>query len=95
MAVVQPFRHLWRRDRLPPPSPLPPPGPLPSQLPACSVLEAVAEPADGDWTRELLQRIDATVRVVALPVVQWGTGIVIDVKAVRDKLKSTQHAASS
>lgn len=59
------------------------------------VLEAVAEPADGDWTRELLQRIDATVRVVALPVVQWGTGIVIDVKAVRDKLKSTQHAASS
>ena len=35
------------------------------------------------------------VRVVALPVVHWGTGIVIDVKAVRDKLKSTHGETSS
>lgn len=45
-------------------------------------VDVVPKPADGDWTRALLARIEAGVRVVATPPCHWTDGARVDLVAV-------------
>eukprot|EP00040_Diaphanoeca_grandis_P018848 m.99191 g.99191 ORF g.99191 m.99191 type:complete len:437 (-) comp27136_c0_seq1:96-1406(-) len=47
------------------------------------------------WTAAILKAIDRHVRIVAIPVVHWGTGVQLDVIAICRKLRQVQHGHSS
>jgi selenocysteine lyase/cysteine desulfurase len=45
-------------------------------------LRCVPRPADHDWTTAVLERIDSSVRVVALPPCRWDDGALLDLKVI-------------
>lgn len=47
----------------------------------------VPRPADGDWTRAVLERVDADVAVAALPQVHWSDGGVLDLGRIAKALR--------
>lgn len=48
---------------------------------------AVPHPADGDWTRAVLDRVDAKVAAAALPQVHWSDGGVLDLVRIAKALR--------
>lgn len=46
-------------------------------------LSVVPVPADRDWTRAILNRIDAQTKILALPNCHWTDGSLIDLRAIR------------
>jgi selenocysteine lyase/cysteine desulfurase len=51
-------------------------------------IEVVARPADFDWTRELLERIDERTAVVATPHYHWTDGSLIDLQRVGERVRA-------
>jgi selenocysteine lyase/cysteine desulfurase len=49
----------------------------------------VPVPADGDWTKAILQRLDRRIRVAALSPCHWTNGAFIDLAAVRQACNAT------
>lgn len=55
-------------------------------------IEVVARPADFDWTRELLERIDERTAIVAVPNCHWTDGSVIDLVRVGERARAVGAA---
>lgn len=53
-----------------------------------AVIETVLTPPDGNWTRALLNRIDHSIRVVAVSTCHWTNGTRIDVSAIGQACRS-------
>ncbi len=47
-----------------------------------AAIVTVPRPQDGDWTSAVLQRLDRTVAIVALPQTQWTTGGLLDLATI-------------
>lgn len=50
-------------------------------------IRTVARPADGDWTAAVLEQLDSSVGLVALPNVHWCDGAVLDLVAISARVK--------
>jgi selenocysteine lyase/cysteine desulfurase len=53
---------------------------------------SVERPADGDWTRAVLARIDSRTGIVAMPPCHWSDGSVIDVVAIGEAARGVGAA---
>jgi selenocysteine lyase/cysteine desulfurase len=49
-----------------------------------AIVDTVARPQDGDWTKAVIQRIDERTRIVAIPNCHWTDGSLIDLQQVRN-----------
>ena len=52
----------------------------------------VERPADGDWTRAILERLDDRVAIAALPHCHWTDGGIIDLEAVGEHCRAAGSA---
>lgn len=59
---------------------------------AAGEVVTVERPADDDWTRAILDRIDASVGVVAVPHVHWTDGGIVDLVRVGEAARSVGAA---
>lgn len=55
-------------------------------------IDVVARPADFDWTRELLARIDERTAIVAVPNCHWTDGSVVDLVRVGERARAVGAA---
>lgn len=52
-----------------------------------AVISSVPWPADGDWTRAVMEMIDTDVAIAALPPCHWTDGVLVDLKVIGPALK--------
>lgn len=52
-----------------------------------AVISTVPWPADGDWTRAVMEMIDTDVAIAALPPCHWTDGVLVDLKVIGPALK--------
>ena len=57
-----------------------------------ATLRSVARPADGDWTREILESLDNQTAIAALPHCHWSDGTLVDLVQIRQHLDETGGA---
>ena len=57
-----------------------------------ATLQSVARPADGDWTRKVLESLDSQTAIAALPQCHWSDGTLVDLVQVRQRLDETGGA---
>ena len=55
-------------------------------------IETVPEPADGDWTAAVLERIRPDTAVAALPTCRWSDGAALDAEAIGARCRETGTA---
>jgi len=57
-----------------------------------ALLAAVPRPADGDWSKAVLERIDVNTAVVALPTCHWTDGAVLDLVRIGQRCREAGAA---
>jgi selenocysteine lyase/cysteine desulfurase len=57
-----------------------------------ATIVTIPRPQDGDWTSAVLQQLDRTVAIAALPHTQWTTGGLLDLKTIGSACR--QHGAA-
>ncbi|HCK75635.1 MAG TPA: aminotransferase [Gammaproteobacteria bacterium] len=57
-----------------------------------AILRSVPRPADGDWTRGILEMLDNDTAIAALPHCHWSDGTLVDLARVRHRLDQTGGA---
>ena len=57
-----------------------------------AVIHSVPRPGDGDWTSVILEALDDSATIAALPHCHWSDGTLVDLARIRDRLDETGGA---
>ena len=57
-----------------------------------AVIHSVPRPGDGDWTSVILETLDDSAAIAALPHCHWSDGTLVDLARIRDRLDETGGA---